>query len=343
MTETTKGLIPEWEPQDAVLLAWPDETMDWSETLTEIRSCYILMVRALLDHVPVILLAQDADSVPLRGDYPHRLTVLEITLNDTWVRDYAPLSVRDKRGAKAVVDYTFNAWGLKFAANRDNLVASKLPIFRQEVERKLLHDYVLEGGAVESDGKGLILSTSSVLKDPNRNLGRGATEEQLLAPIREGLLADRIDLLTVPPLEGDDTGGHIDTLARFCDEETIAYVSCADESHPDFATLSILDQELHKLYGETHRLVALPTPEVKRDTDGSIMPASYANFLITNGAVFVPTYRDEADSEALSTLCELFPDRKIIPIDAIPLIRQHGSIHCATMQFPQGFLDEKYT
>lgn len=338
----TKGLIPEWAPQDAVLLAWPDETMDWSETLSEIRSCYILLVRALLDHVPVILLAQDVDSVPLRGDYPHRLTVLEMPLNDTWARDYAPLSVVDARGERAVVDFTFNAWGLKFAANRDNLVASKLPIFREGIERRLRHDYVLEGGGVESNGKGLILSTSSVLMDPNRNLGRGADEEQILGPIREGLYADQVDLLTVAPLDGDDTGGHIDTLARFCDEGTIAYASCHDEGHPDYPTLTQMEEELKALYGGKFRLVPLPTPEVKRNTDGSIMPASYANFLITNGAVIVPTYRDEADAEALRITGELFPDRKVIAVDAIPLIRQHGSIHCATMQFPQGFLDEEY-
>ena len=339
----TKGLIPEWAPQDAVLLAWPDETMDWADNLAEIRSCYLLMVRALLDYVPVILLAQDTTSVPLRGDYPHRLTVQEMPLNDTWVRDYAPLSVISDRGERAVVDYAFNAWGLKFAADRDNQVASKLPIFTKDIKRITRHDYVLEGGAVESNGEGLILSTSSVLLDPNRNLGRGeASVHTLTEPIREALHADRVDMLEVSPLEGDDTDGHIDTLARFCDGETIVYASCSDEEHPDYNTLRKLDEELHRLYGERYRLVALPTPEVKRDTDGSTMPASYANFLITNRIVLAPTYRDRADDEALSTLRDLFPGRKVVPVDAIPLIRQHGSIHCATMQFPEGFIDEEY-
>ena len=196
---------------------------------------------------------------------------------------------------------------------------------------------------MESNGEGLILSTSSVLLDPNRNLGRGeASVHTLTEPIREALHADRVDMLEVSPLEGDDTDGHIDTLARFCDDETIVYASCSDEEHPDYHTLRKLDEELHRLYGERYRLVALPTPEVKRDTDGSAMPASYANFLITNRIVLAPTYRDRADDEALSTLRDLFPERKVVPVDAIPLIRQHGSIHCATMQFPEGFIDEEY-
>lgn len=339
---TKKGLIPEWAPQDAVLLAWPDETMDWRATLPEIQACYILLVRALLDYVPVILLAREPERVPLRADYLHRLTVLQMPLNDTWVRDYAPLSVRRADGGAAVVDFAFNAWGLRFAADRDNLVSSRLPIFRPEAERISRHDYVLEGGAVESDGEGRILTTASVLLDPNRNGGRGTSEEQLVAPILEALGAERADLLPGTPLGGDDTGGHIDTLARFCDPQTIAYVCTSDESHPDCAAVHELRTALEERFGATHRLVPLPLPEVKRDADGSVMPASYANFLLTNGAVLLPTYRDPADDEALGILRRLFPDRTVIPVDALPLIRQHGSIHCATMTFPEGFIDDEY-
>lgn len=335
MDKTIRGLIPEWVPQDAVLLAWPDETMDWADTLSEIRACYILLVRALLDYVPVILLAQDTESVPLQGDYPHRLTVLEMPMDDTWVRDYGPLSLQTRTGVPVVVDFAFNAWGGKFESTRDNQVSQKLPIFREGMERIDRHGLVLEGGAVESDGSGRILTTAFVLRDPKRN----PTIDE--AALTDALRAEELIPLQVKPLLGDDTDGHIDTLARFCDEATIVYAACDDPSHPDYETLQQLEEQLRESLG-SYRLVPLPTPAVKRDRDGSVMPASYANFLITNGAVFVPTYRDPMDAEALRILGELFDDRRIIPVDAIPLIRQHGSIHCATMQIPQGFIREEY-
>lgn len=337
MTKDPIGLLPEWTPQDAVLMAWPDETMDWAATLPEIRACYLLMVRALVDYVPVILLAQDPESVPLRGDYPHRLTVQEMPLNDTWVRDYGSLALIDAEGQHCAADFAFNAWGLKFAADRDNRVTRRLPIFREEVRRLSRQDFVLEGGAVESDGRGCLLTTKSVLTEPNRNPGREGTEL-----LREALFAREVISLETEPLEGDDTDGHIDTLARFADAETIVYAACDDEKHPHYAALRLLREELERKLVGRYRLVALPSPGVKRDESGEILPASYANFLITNGAVLMPTYRDAADERAQEVLCDLFPDRKIIGADALPLIRQHGSIHCATMQIPRGFVREEY-
>ena len=199
---------------------------------------------------------------------------------------------------------------------------------------------VLEGGAIETDGQGTLLTTEACLLNHNRNprLDRAAIEMKL----REDFGVERILWLSHGHLEGDDTDSHIDTLARFCDPQTIAYVRCDDPEDSHYPSLAAMEEQLKTLRqadGSPYRLIALPWPRPCFDPDdGHRLPATYANFLIINGAVLVPTYADAADAEALATLAEAFPGRDIVPIDCRSVIRQHGSLHCLTMQLPRGTL-----
>jgi agmatine deiminase len=238
-----------------------------------------------------------------------------------------------------VLDFGFNAWGLKFAADLDNRVSRGLAaagLFRAPVR---VPGLVLEGGSIDSDGAGTLLTTTACLLSPNRNphLDRAGLERALA----DLLGAERVLWLEHGALTGDDTDAHIDTLARFCPDDTIAYVRCDDPADEHFAPLAAMEAELRAFRtgaGRPYRLVALPWPRPVFDRDGHRLPATYANFLVINRAVLVPTYRDPRDAAALETLAALFPGRKVIGIDSLPLIHQHGSLHCLTMQLPRGTL-----
>ena len=265
---------------------------------------------------------------------------MEIESNDTWARDHGAISLLiDDR--PAISDFGFNGWGLKFAANRDNLITGKLfkkSVFQPGVAyRNNLH-FILEGGSIESDGKGTLLTTSQCLLAPNRN--QPMTQDEIDDYLKQCLGAERVLWLHHGYLAGDDTDSHVDTLARFCDEQTIAYVKCDDPHDEHYQELRMMEEELESFVahdGRPYRLVGLPMADAVYH-DGQRLPATYANFLIINGAVLIPFYGTEKDSIAKDQLREIFPDREIIGVDCGQLIRQHGSLHCVTMQFPIGFL-----
>ena len=238
-----------------------------------------------------------------------------------------------------LLDFGFNGWGLKFASHLDNLVTRRLHETGLFAAQRRTMGLVLEGGSIESDGRGTILTTAECLLNQNRNphLEQKAIERELLAAFG----ADRILWLNNGYLAGDDTDSHIDTLARLCPEDTIAYVRCDDPADEHYQALSALENELKALKtrdGGAYRLIPLPWPKACFDDDGERLPATYANYLVINGAVLVPTYRDENDAAALAAIGEAFPGREIIGIDCLPLILQHGSLHCVTMQLPTGTL-----
>lgn len=345
-----KGLIPEWAPQDAVLMAWPTEEMDWAYMLDEAEDCYRNIVAILLDYIPVIVLSDTKERVlkHFASEYKHKLIVLDgYELNDTWARDFSPLSVSSKEG-KRIVNYGFNAWGLKFAADRDNQVGRWLhqrsELFDPVIPFYGMQYFVYEGGALESNGEGLILTTSDVYNDHNRSWG--LSEEEKRKYLLEPLCAKELIVLDCAPMVGDDTDGHIDTMARFTDSKTIVYNYTADTQDPNYAALKSLKKSLEHAIKECglddFRLIPLPIPAAimeKDDEDGgSQLPATYANFLITNGAVVVPLYGDPMDTVALEIIQSLFPDREVHGVNCRALIRQHGSLHCVTIQFPQGFI-----
>lgn len=268
---------------------------------------------------------------------PGRVWAVPAPANDTWARDHGPITVIDEQGP-TLLDFRFNAWGGKFPHEKDDALNSHLRNFgvfgatpMQAVE------FVLEGGSVESDGQGTLLTTSECLLTPSRNptLDRTAIE-QLLGEV---LGVNRILWLNHGYLAGDDTDSHIDTLARFCAPDHICYVTCPDVADEHYSALAAMEEELQEFRqadGSPYRLTALPWPGAIVNEDGERLPATYANFLIINGAVLLPVYGVAQDDEAISVMKGIFPEREVIPIDCRALIAQHGSLHCVTMQLPAG-------
>ncbi len=339
----TLRLPAEWENQDGVLLAWPHEQTDWAPVLDRVVPVFRDLACAISRYEKVLIVTPAPDQAfnalgEVRANRD-RISVLEVPTNDTWARDFGPITLyRDNR--PILLDFGFNGWGLKFPSNFDNQVTRNLAragIFGKTA----LHTsgLILEGGSIESDGCGTLLVTSACLLEPNRNphLDRHGIETALSAHLG----ADHILWLENGYLEGDDTDSHIDTLARLCPKDTIAYVTCDDETDPHYEELRRMGEELTGLRtrdGRPFRLIPLPWPRPQFDEQGQRLPATYANFLVINNAVLVPTYNDPRDDEALARIAEAFAGREIIGIDCSPLILQHGSLHCVTMQLPKGVL-----
>jgi agmatine deiminase len=334
----TRRLPAEWEAQSAVQLTFPHENTDWAEALDEVLPCFEHIAETVSRFEKVLVVCRNIEATKrlLKNAVQKNLLFAECDSNDTWARDHGGITVFENE-KPLVLDFVFNGWGLKFPADRDNLITrclSNKGAFNADIRHGGL---VLEGGGIESDGQGTLLTTAECLLSPNRNphLDKTQIEEHLKALF--GL--DRVLWLRHGYLAGDDTDSHIDTLARFCNENTIAYVKCPDPHDEHFDALQKMEAELRvfrKKDGSPYRLVPLPWPDACFDSEGQRLPATYANFLIINGAVLVPTYRVPQDAEALDIFKSIFPDREVIGIDCRPLILQHGSLHCVTMQYPAG-------
>lgn len=328
----------EWEPQSAVQLTWPHERTDWAPILHEVTPCFVAIAREIVKRENLLIVCRNATEVCCQlGEIDERRIMFrEMETNDTWARDHGGITVFIE-GQPVVYDFVFNGWGMKYAAYHDNLITRTLAAaetFADGVRVVNMQPFVLEGGSLESDGKGTLLTTSECLESLNRN--EYLNREQLEIHLKDIFGLDRVLWLENGYLSGDDTDSHIDTLARFCDPETIAYVQCTDETDEHFTELQMMEEELkvfRTVDGKPYRL--LPLPMVDRIVEeGKRLPATYANFLIINGAVLVPFYRSEKDEIARKTLQIAFPDREIIGVDCRPLIKQHGSLHCVTMQYP---------
>ena len=353
-----RRLPAEWEAQGAVLMAWPRADGDWAPYLDAVRACYLGLCAAVARHAPVLLLTDNpaetgSSLAPLEQQLAaegltHRLRLIESPAQDTWTRDYGPITVvetaagsEDAPGGQrpVLLDFRFNGWGGKYQSGGDDRATAAAcaagvfgPTRREEVAM------VLEGGSIESDGAGTLLTTSTCLLSPERNpdLDRSAIEAALI----QHLGAQRVLWLEHGQLAGDDTDAHIDTLVRFCDPQTLAYVRCDDPSDPHAQPLQALEAELGQLRtlaGKPYRLIPLPWARACfAPDDGRRLPATYANFLILNGAVLVPSYNDpERDQAAQQALQDAFPSHQIEAVDCSALLLQHGSLHCATMQIPE--------
>lgn len=339
-----KSRLPaEWEVQDGVLLAWPHGSSDWAPALDEVLPVFAEIIRQIARFERVLLTAPQAAAARAylggAGVDMGRVTILELPSNDTWARDFGPITV--KLNEKPVLlDFGFNGWGLKFPADRDNLISRRLKQLGALAPPLQTIGLILEGGAIESDGLGTILTTSACLLSPNRNpqLDRSEIERALSSLLG----AQRVLWLNHGFLAGDDTDSHVDTLARICPGNLIVYTACDDERDEHYAELKLMEQELQAFRapdGSPYRLVPLPWPAPCFGEMAQRLPATYANFLAINGAVLVPTYRNaERDALALERIGQAFPGREIIGIDCLPLIGQHGSLHCVTMQLPEGVL-----
>jgi agmatine/peptidylarginine deiminase len=339
MKQTFDIKLPaEWAPQSAVLLTWPHAGTDWKDNLDEVIPCFASIAKEILKRENLLIVCPSAIEVKQAlGEVDYSGIIFrEMPTNDTWARDHGPISIFVNE-IHYILDFTFNGWGLKFPANHDNQITRKLyesKAFSSETRYQSMLHVVLEGGSIESDGEGTILTTTHCLLSKNRNDYKSKAEIADYLEIIFGL--QRVLWLNHGYLAGDDTDCHIDTLARFCDKNTIAYVQIADENDEHFEELFLMEKELQKFRtseGEPYRLISLPMAEPVY-FDGERLPATYANFLLITGAVLLPFYDSPLDEIARQKLQEAFPDREIIGIDCRPLIKQHGSLHCVTMQIP---------
>ena len=304
-------MLAEWEHQSMVQLTWPHEGTDWAPILDEITAIYENMASEIRKREPLLIV----DSIP------H---------NDTWARDHGFITVEED-SVLFLLDFKFNGWGEKFEAALDNEINKHL--YEQGLVKGTYEDhldFVLEGGSIESDGKGTVFTTECCLMAPHRN--QPLTKEEIEERLKEWLGAERIVWLQHGSLIGDDTDGHIDTLVRICPNDTLLYTG-GDKDHPDLAEMEKELQDLRTLDGKPYRLLKLPLPRPIYD-DGDRLPATYANYLIVNGAVLVPTYKQpDLDQEAMDVIQQAYPDREIVGIDCCAVIKQHGSLHCCTMQY----------
>lgn len=329
----------EWEPHAFTAITWPSRRSDWAPKYDRVVDTYRNLAAAITQFEPLLIITDDAQAVSneLRGVRRDIVDIFEAPVNDTWTRDHAFLALVDNNGRRVnLLDFQFNGWGLKYAANHDNLINTRLaqgPL-RGNVYRSHLH-VVLEGGSIESDGRGVVMTTTSCLLAPNRNGFNGKPQtERTLKPL---LAAQRFLWLNTSPLPGDDTDGHIDTLARFAPNQTIVHLAAPPEGHPANIALTQMRQQLELFRGANglpYRLVQLPPPPDIRDEQGNPLPATYANFYYVEGGVLMPTYGVPADEEALEVMRQLCPDRRVVGLDCRTLIEEHGSLHCSTMQFP---------
>ena len=343
----SKKLLAEWSPQDAIQIAWPHAGTDWARLLADIESFYYELVNTL-SHQQQVLIAADPslDSERIQAELARRGANLgnvrwfEVATDNTWARDHGPLTVGDDAGIE-LLDFQFNAWGDKYGSSRDNAINRAIELQGGYGAPLREVDFVLEGGSIETDGLGTLLSTTTCLLNPNRNGGMKLAEVE--ARLRQHLGIERFLWLEHGDLAGDDTDAHIDTLARFVDAGTIAYVQCNDETDEHFTALAQMAAELKRFRmanGEPYRLVPLPLPQAITSASGERLPATYANFLITNRTILVPVYGDSADAQALAALAAVSGERRVVPVNCRTPIEEFGSLHCLTMQLPQGALSD---
>lgn len=335
-------LPAEWHRQSAVMITWPHANSDWADILDEVTDCYISLSKEITKRQKLIIVCENKNEVlqHFSDDEKNNITTKQIDSNDTWARDHGPISLFIDN-QPAIFDFGFNGWGLKFASNLDNQITTELfdkQLFNENVLYRNKQNFILEGGAIESDGEGTLLTTSQCLLAPNRN--QPMTQNEIEDYLIKTFGLKRVLWLNHGYLAGDDTDSHIDTLARLCDTETIAYVTCNDKNDEHYEELKKMEEELisfKTIKGKPYKLVPLPMAD-EVIYEGLRLPATYANFLIMNDAVLMPEYGTDKDDIAKKQLQIAFPKHEVIGVNCTPLIKQHGSLHCITMQIPEGFI-----
>lgn len=332
----------EWEPHAATWLAWPHNLNTWPGKFAPVPAIYVAMVRALARHEQVNICVNDA---AMAEQVHHVLAAAEVNLtrvalvqiptNDTWARDHGPIFLTRQHGDQkelAITDWIFNSWGQKYGPwDLDDVVPQQIaarlqvPMFTPGI--------VMEGGSIDVNGQGTLLTTEACLLNPNRNPSLAKSEIEMY--VREYFGVQKIVWLG-DGIVGDDTDGHIDDLARFVDPTTVV---CVVEDDPADVNYPLLQDNWQRLQGLTDqdgrplRIIALPMPSPV-EYDGNRLPASYANFYLANGIVLVPTYNCRNDQRALAILQDLFPSRQVVGIPCTDLVWGLGAIHCVTQQQP---------
>jgi agmatine/peptidylarginine deiminase len=344
MTDLSLRLPAEWEPQSAVLIAWPHADTDWADRLTEVETTYVALAAAVTRFQSLIIVVP-GHALHLRvqamltgeGVDLSKVRFVELPYDDTWLRDSGPITLKADDGRFQLTDFRFTGWGGKFGAEQDDALIAGLVeagVFGKAAHKRV--DWALEGGGIESDGVGTVLTTWRCLVQRHPEQSR----EQMSAILSDNLHASRVLWLDYGYLEGDDTDAHLDTLARFAPGDRIVYQACDDATDPHFDELKRMGEELAALRtpdGRPYQLYPLPWARPIIDA-GRRLAASYANYLIVNGAVLVPAYGDAVDDEAARIIGEAHPGREIVQVPCRPLIWQNGSLHCITMQLPAGLI-----
>jgi agmatine/peptidylarginine deiminase len=320
-----KRLHAEWEKQKFILLAYPHKDTDWNEYLEEVLVDYDNFVLSIAKYQNVILLKNPNQIINENISNNQNIQIVEYLTNDTWCRDFGIISIQENNQTK-YLDFVFNSWGDKFESTLDNLANQHL--YKQNIIDNIKSiDFILEGGSIESNGNGVLLTTTKCLLNDNRN--KDLSKKDIESKLKSTLGIDKILWLEHGFLIGDDTDSHIDMLARFVSEDTIAYVKCEDKNDIHYEELLKMEQEL--IAFRKYNLIPLPMPK-EQTFNNHRLPLSYANFLITNKAVFVPQYNDESDKKAIEVLEKLYPQKDIVGIKSDVFIRQSGSLHCLSMQ-----------
>lgn len=326
-----KNFIAEFKEQSFTQIIFPHAKSDWIDYLSEAQKCFINIIESIIKFQKCLVVCDDIESVKKRFTPHENLFFVEYQTNDTWARDCSALSIVED-GKLKLLDFTFTGWGGKFDASLDNNMSQNIKnCYGASLESV---DFILEGGAIESNNEGIILTTSECVLNKNRN--SSFSSKEITQMMKEFFGAKEILFLNHGYLAGDDTDSHIDTLARFCDEKTIMYISCQDKNDEHYSELSKMEEEL-KAFEHSHNFTLVPLPMTSPlYYDDERLPATYANFLFVNGGVIVPTYGVKEDAEALEIFKKTFTDREVIAVDCSVLVRQHGSLHCVTMNFAKG-------
>lgn len=341
---THRHILPEWTPQSAVMLTWPHDKTDWQDNLDAVEKVYLDMVKEISRHEQLLIVCRDSqhrqhiEQVIKQPDWLNRCLFALADSNDSWARDHGPVTIK-YNGSPKLLDFGFNGWGKKFEADKDNCINKQLAKEQFFDCPMQTIDLILEGGSIETDGNGSLLTTEQCLLTDTRN--PQFSKNDITKLLKQYLGIEQILWLSQGHLVGDDTDSHIDTLARFCSSDTIAYCSCNETDLEHYDALKAMEEELKQfrnLQNQAYKLVPLPLPSAIYDEQGQRLPATYANFLIINHAVLVPQYDDPMDKIAVANLRYVFGDRKIIGINCLPIIRQYGSLHCLTMQLPDQVL-----
>ncbi len=343
-------LPAEWEKQSGVQMTWPDESTPWYE-LPEVQRCYARIAEAILRREALLMVTADEEACRRRLEEiaaADGLTIdveairfVETPINDTWARDHGGIAVLGDDGEKYLYDFVFNGWGLKFASDLDNQITRNI-FYRNAFQGDILgvdmRPFVLEGGSIDCDGKGTLLTTVECLLSVNRN--EYLSQEEIEGELKQAFGLKRILWLEHGGIVGDDTDSHVDILARFAPDDTIVYTACDDPSDENYAPLKAMEEDLRAfrtLDGKPYRLIPLPLPEAMY-LDDYRLPASYANFLVINGAVLVPGAGSPRDTEAAEQIGRAFPGRDVEVIDCRPLLSGHGGLHCVTMNYPYNYI-----
>jgi agmatine deiminase len=325
----------EWARHDATWLAWPSHGELWQENLEPARAAFTRLVAAIADgETAEIVVLDEVSEASARAALPSQgVRFHRIPFGDIWLRDTAPIFLEGEGGARATVRFAFNGWGDKYVLDDDAGVAERIAATRPG-RPAFVMPWVLEGGAVDVDGEGSVLTTRQCLLNPNRNPTMSAAEVE--RAVSGALGCDKV-LWLGDGLTNDHTDGHVDTIARFVRPGVVVVMEPRSEGDPNRDVLLAIARDARALVdarGRRIEVVTVPSPGAVLDADGRLMPASYTNFYVSNACVIVPTYASRFDDEAVARVAALFPERRTVGIDARAVLTGGGAFHCITQQEP---------